>query len=151
MIPHFNHVSERERENCLILIHLLPLYLTHMCIHINSYLMTKLTSPPPPQTLSHIHMCVHVVCVCVCVYLSSTLHPMFPVVIILVFLNPCRYMVSVGLLDKLRDHFTTITGPIDDLAVTKLILGGLNLLVATTAFMHTRLGMGRYVLARLLQ
>ena len=48
------------------------------------------------------------------------------------------YMVSVGLIDRLGDHFNTIVGPIGETELTQLVLGGLNLLVATTACMHTR-------------
>lgn len=47
-------------------------------------------------------------------------------------------MVSVGLLDKLGQYFVCIMGPIEQPSVTQLVLGGLNLLVATTAFLHTR-------------
>ena len=47
-------------------------------------------------------------------------------------------MVSVGLIDRLGDHFNTIVGPIGETELTQLVLGGLNLLVATTACMHTR-------------
>jgi hypothetical protein len=47
-------------------------------------------------------------------------------------------MVSIGLLDKLCEYFVSITGPIEDPAITQLVLGALNLLVATTAFLHNR-------------
>ena len=52
--------------------------------------------------------------------------------------STCSYMVSVGLIDRLGDHFNTIVGPIGETELTQLVLGGLNLLVATTACMHTR-------------
>lgn len=48
------------------------------------------------------------------------------------------YMVSVGLIDKLVAFFNTITGPIESTEVAQLVLGGLNLLVAVTACLHTR-------------
>lgn len=47
-------------------------------------------------------------------------------------------MVSVGLVDKLGEYFISITGPIEQPSVTQLVLGGLNLLVSTTAFLHYR-------------
>lgn len=47
-------------------------------------------------------------------------------------------MVSVGMIDKLGQYFISITGPIQHLPITQLVLGGLNLLVATTAFLHSR-------------
>ena len=50
------------------------------------------------------------------------------------------YMVSVGLIDRLGEYFLSVTGPIEDMSVTQLVLGGLNLLVATTAFLHSRSG-----------
>lgn len=48
------------------------------------------------------------------------------------------YMVSIGLIDRLGDHFNTIVGPIQESSLTHLVLGGLNLLVTTTACMHAR-------------
>lgn len=47
-------------------------------------------------------------------------------------------MVSIGLVDKLGEYFVSITGPIEDPSLTQLVLGALNLLVATTAFLHNR-------------
>ena len=47
-------------------------------------------------------------------------------------------MVSVGLVDKLGEYFGSIIGPIEQPSITQLVLGGLNLLVATTAFLHSR-------------
>ena len=54
-------------------------------------------------------------------------------------LPPSSYMVSVSLVDRLSECFSSITGPIEQPAITQLVLGGLNLLVATTAFLHLRL------------
>ena len=61
-----------------------------------------------------------------------------PPPILLPFLPLSSYMVCVGLIDRLEEHFSSITGPIEDISTIKLVLGGLNLLVAITAFMHTR-------------
>ena len=52
--------------------------------------------------------------------------------------STCSYMVSVGLIDKLGSFLNTVTGPIEDTAIAQLVLGGLNLLVAITACLHTR-------------
>lgn len=54
-------------------------------------------------------------------------------------------MVSVGVIDKLGQYFISISGPIQHLPITQLVLGGLNLLVATTAFLHSRSALGEGV------
>lgn len=53
-------------------------------------------------------------------------------------LPPFSYVVSVGLIDRLGDHFNSVVGPIGETSPTQLVLGGLNLLVAATACMHKR-------------
>ena len=47
-------------------------------------------------------------------------------------------MVSVGLVDRLGEHFNSVVGPIGESGLTQLVLGGLNLLVASTACLHAR-------------
>lgn len=48
------------------------------------------------------------------------------------------YTVSVGLVDRLGEHFNSVVGPIGESGLTQLVLGGLNLLVASTACLHAR-------------
>lgn len=54
------------------------------------------------------------------------------------WLHPCSYVVCVGTIDELCRCFTAITGPLSDAPTIQLVVGGLNLVVATTACLHYR-------------
>lgn len=55
-----------------------------------------------------------------------------------IWVHPCSYLVCVGTIDELCGCFTAITGPINDAPTIQLVVGGLNLVVATTACLHYR-------------